>query len=479
MGGLSNSFCFYITCIYYNKQNTLLDNKATDYYKSFHSLLSQCNSGAILKQFISVFILGFCIFSQPEAKAVPVGFDHFLLQHPSGPKHLILVGDRHGDTFEQVREYYKVFESFFESEDKKGTKLTFFPEIRVAETETSSEMSYIYLFNEYFDTYGKEIPNIRYIPADIRPNGVTSIMQVIATLFKDISQDMFQPGFLRDQLQERMVRFTPKNMGEKQYNLLSRSFSSPEQYRTILADTRRRIQSHLERAVDPKQQALAALLRKMITDLAAQEDLLRAWSDQLFKSQANLRLPLVFAFDQELRDRSPLRMDETSLITGLLLNFLQERLPYLQYQLADIGFELAILDAMKMSETILLVIGDRHREAISDFLIKAYPDLRPTKRLIFGESSVYMNTPEQKLFGNEYQIISGKLLESLLGGRKVNISKDPGSLVDRLGVTQPCCGHCGSAPQKLLTCSACRSVYYCNAICQKANWSKHKVDCKK
>lgn len=45
------------------------------------------------------------------------------------------------------------------------------------------------------------------------------------------------------------------------------------------------------------------------------------------------------------------------------------------------------------------------------------------------------------------------------------------------------CSFCGKIPQsegaKLLTCSRCKSVFYCNSACQKSHWPAHKKDCKK
>ncbi len=41
------------------------------------------------------------------------------------------------------------------------------------------------------------------------------------------------------------------------------------------------------------------------------------------------------------------------------------------------------------------------------------------------------------------------------------------------------CSHCGSAPmgRRLLKCSACKRVEYCNRDCQRADWAGHKSDC--
>ena len=39
------------------------------------------------------------------------------------------------------------------------------------------------------------------------------------------------------------------------------------------------------------------------------------------------------------------------------------------------------------------------------------------------------------------------------------------------------CASCG-ATSKLKSCSACKSVWYCGAECQRQHWKEHKVACK-
>ena len=41
------------------------------------------------------------------------------------------------------------------------------------------------------------------------------------------------------------------------------------------------------------------------------------------------------------------------------------------------------------------------------------------------------------------------------------------------------CGCCGCDDLSLKNCSGCGSVAYCNAVCQAADWPKHKTDCNK
>lgn len=39
------------------------------------------------------------------------------------------------------------------------------------------------------------------------------------------------------------------------------------------------------------------------------------------------------------------------------------------------------------------------------------------------------------------------------------------------------CASCASVEVRLLQCSRCRSVWYCNKDCQKAHWKTHKSSC--
>ena len=41
------------------------------------------------------------------------------------------------------------------------------------------------------------------------------------------------------------------------------------------------------------------------------------------------------------------------------------------------------------------------------------------------------------------------------------------------------CFSCGKLPAKSLHCGACHLVNYCSATCQKKDWSRHKLCCKK
>ena len=39
------------------------------------------------------------------------------------------------------------------------------------------------------------------------------------------------------------------------------------------------------------------------------------------------------------------------------------------------------------------------------------------------------------------------------------------------------CGHCAKVCTRPAHCSACKSIRYCGAACQKLDWKKHKVVC--
>ena len=41
------------------------------------------------------------------------------------------------------------------------------------------------------------------------------------------------------------------------------------------------------------------------------------------------------------------------------------------------------------------------------------------------------------------------------------------------------CASCGCDSKKLSGCSACRTVFYCDLTCQRADWGAHKNDCKR
>jgi SET domain-containing protein len=40
------------------------------------------------------------------------------------------------------------------------------------------------------------------------------------------------------------------------------------------------------------------------------------------------------------------------------------------------------------------------------------------------------------------------------------------------------CNYCSKEAEKLLRCSACKQVHYCDAHHQKSDWPNHKSNCK-
>jgi hypothetical protein len=50
--------------------------------------------------------------------------------------------------------------------------------------------------------------------------------------------------------------------------------------------------------------------------------------------------------------------------------------------------------------------------------------------------------------------------------------------MDDLSLQKKCCDHCGKQT-KVLACSNCEHVFYCDRKCQKNDWNEHKSQCKK
>merc|ERR1712062_429584 len=41
------------------------------------------------------------------------------------------------------------------------------------------------------------------------------------------------------------------------------------------------------------------------------------------------------------------------------------------------------------------------------------------------------------------------------------------------------CGSCGCDSKKLMQCSGCHNVFYCDANCQRKHWAAHRQDCRR
>ena len=46
-----------------------------------------------------------------------------------------------------------------------------------------------------------------------------------------------------------------------------------------------------------------------------------------------------------------------------------------------------------------------------------------------------------------------------------------------LRLRRPACGACGRRDTRLASCIGCREVSYCNAVCQRQEWKRHKKEC--
>ena len=55
-----------------------------------------------------------------------------------------------------------------------------------------------------------------------------------------------------------------------------------------------------------------------------------------------------------------------------------------------------------------------------------------------------------------------------------------GVMNNRNNATVHCCAECGKddGDVSLKACGACMRVRYCNAVCQKSHWLKHKIECR-
>lgn len=75
-------------------------------------------------------------------------------------------------------------------------------------------------------------------------------------------------------------------------------------------------------------------------------------------------------------------------------------------------------------------------------------------------------TPSSEIFEYFFKLAYGETPESL----KVEAAK-------KTDIKSKLCHVCSKPSNKL--CSICKTVYYCSAACQKADWAAHKLTCKK
>lgn len=60
-------------------------------------------------------------------------------------------------------------------------------------------------------------------------------------------------------------------------------------------------------------------------------------------------------------------------------------------------------------------------------------------------------------------------------GHKDNCGEIDASAEDNSGTR---CWFCQKSPNKIKICQGCLSAYYCDAVCQKSDWKKHKARCR-
>lgn len=84
-----------------------------------------------------------------------------------------------------------------------------------------------------------------------------------------------------------------------------------------------------------------------------------------------------------------------------------------------------------------------------------------------------------------WQLVDGKrlradktnnvLIESAIAHAKDLLLKRP--TIKKVSI-QSCCAKCSAKPEKPQRCSRCKNIRYCSVACQKADWERHKKDCK-
>ena len=104
--------------------------------------------------------------------------------------------------------------------------------------------------------------------------------------------------------------------------------------------------------------------------------------------------------------------------------------------------------------------------------------------------STFLNKPEtqrgldstsDELLGGTSDIIASKTAQMQSAGTLPSVAPGQPNVFTDNAVLKTC-STCGKREQflgTLLRCGACFSVHYCNAVCQKSHWKRHKPDCKR
>lgn len=149
------------------------------------------------------------------------------------------------------------------------------------------------------------------------------------------------------------------------------------------------------------------------------------------------------------------------------------------YIFADLGFINEILKNLQAGfNKIILVVGLAHTTNISTMLEK----LGYTTN---SEFSIVKNIEKKVTIQcNNLMTLPNKLLPTLC--RMFNVDEQSLSqqqTIEAIKKSESIARYCNKCQdletqqKKLLTCSRCKKVFYCNVACQKAHWPTHKPEC--
>ena len=104
---------------------------------------------------------------------------------------------------------------------------------------------------------------------------------------------------------------------------------------------------------------------------------------------------------------------------------------------------------------------------------KVLPSAWQSKNILLGEDSPWIATFVSPLYVDSispaFPSVAGEVVKTPTRNRPIERS---------IGVKDKvCCAVCKKIPQNLKRCSRCRSVSYCSAECQRADWALHKSVC--
>lgn len=132
----------------------------------------------------------------------------------------------------------------------------------------------------------------------------------------------------------------------------------------------------------------------------------------------------------------------------------------------------------------------RHRHR-TDVLAKLLKALRQAKKPYDAKYESFVKKKEEKetkqfkvsdLDNEEGAEDTGPYVASASPHRRVKhvapTEEEIDAYLETCRLAKPSCANCGKTDVPLSTCSRCKQVKYCSAVCQKAHWPIHKPDCK-